>query len=193
MEMQMLSSAQRRSRSSEKGRHLHSVHTTPTAMECFHRRIPYASWRLQVFRRLFRLSTDSNGSTTSPYREYSTSNSPRQQNTLDDNEPSFRPSQLLPQSLKPNYTLHPPYPRRHDQQLRLPIPRLPLSPRQTTTRRSRSRFRHRLGRRAGKRVGAESWLCFGHGAQRYVYVFTCGTWELEFDGPYAGGYHGGFG
>ena len=67
-------------------------------MECFHRRIPYASWRLQVFRRLFKPSSGSNGSTTSPHREVSTSNSPRQQNTLDDNEASLRPSQLLPQS-----------------------------------------------------------------------------------------------
>ena len=62
-------------------------------MECLQRRVPYASWRLRVFRSLLDSSADSNPSRIPPYRGFSTaSDPPRPQ------EEHTRPSELLPRS-----------------------------------------------------------------------------------------------
>lgn len=69
--------------------------TTTITMDCLHTRIPYASWRLWVFQRLFSPSLDSRllsrrGISTSP------DHNPQEPDT--DTTKNERPSDLLPQS-----------------------------------------------------------------------------------------------
>lgn len=74
--------------------------TTP-AMECLQGRIPYASWRRQVFRCLLDSSTDPNGSRRPAYRGFSTSHPPEQSTTTEEPEEqrlATRPSDSLPRS-----------------------------------------------------------------------------------------------
>ncbi|OJJ79892.1 uncharacterized protein ASPGLDRAFT_920431 [Aspergillus glaucus CBS 516.65] len=69
-------------------------------MECSRQRISYASWRLRVFQRLF-APTSTNSHTISPssHRNLSSKQHPRESEDHNlDNDPSIRPSQLLPKS-----------------------------------------------------------------------------------------------